>query len=159
MSGFDDFKNARDQKKQDDEMLSKGTEAEWVILKGFASQFALDGENIDGHNFQWLPEPHAEMLILNHSSATFASSGWSIGVMQNLRIIIGRRPPGVNQVYVSDALPSTTWSLEPKVEKGNFSWIVRETNWKGSSSALAAEVAKAVVQYHDEYKKKYPLAV
>ena len=159
MSGFDDFKNARDQKKQDDEMLSNGTEAEWVILKGFASQFALDGENIDDHKFQWLPEPHAEMLILNYASATFASSGWSMGVTQNLRIIIGRRPPGLNQVYVSDALPSKTWSLEPKVEKGQFSWTVRETNWRGSSSALASEVAKAVVQYHDEYKKKYPLAV
>jgi hypothetical protein len=158
---FDDFAKARDQRQSDAENLAKSTAAEWVILKGFVSQFALDGKDIDGHKFQWFPEPNAERLVLNYSSAMLLTSGWSIGVPHNFRVRVDRRPPGPGQVYVLDEppVPPKTWSLEPKVERGEFFWVVPEQGWKKSSAALASEIAKAVVEHYDEYKRKYPQAV
>jgi hypothetical protein len=158
---FDDFAKARQLRQRYAETLAENTAAEWVILKGFVSQFALDAKDIDGHRFQWFPEPNAERLVLNYSSATLLNSSWSIGVPQTFRVHIDRRPPGPGQVYVCDEppVPPKTWSLEPTVERGEFFWVVLELGWKMSSAKLASEIAKAVVEHYDEYKKKHPQAV
>jgi hypothetical protein len=157
---FDEFKKKRDQGKSDAESLAKYTGAEWDILKGFVSDFA--GKDVDGHIFEWFAQPYAEMLVLNYASASLLSSRRSLmGIAPKFTVHIDRRPPGPRQVRVEDRspIPPKTWTLEPRVEHDEFHWTVLETGWKGSSLALADEVAKAVVAYYDEYKKKYPQAV
>lgn len=57
------------------------------------------------------------------------------------------------------SVPSKKWNLEPEVENGEFRWTIRETGWSGSTAALADEIAKAVVEHYDEYKRIFPQAV
>ena len=64
-------------------------------------------------------------------------------------------------MYAQDnsPLPSKRWNLELELERGEFLWKIRETGWKGSTSELAIEIAKALVAHYDEYKGRFPEAV
>jgi hypothetical protein len=97
--------------------------------------------------------------VLNYSSAMFLDPGWT--TPKKFRVYIDRRPPGPGKMYVEDKspVPSKRWNLEPRVERGEFCWTIRETGWTGTTKDLADEIAKAVVDHYDQYKAMFPQAV
>ncbi len=158
-SSFDDFIDDRNQRKRDTEELASGAVIEWAHLKDLTGNLARIGKNIDGHRFQWFPEPNDELLVLNYSSATFL--GPSRTTPPKFGVYIDRRPPGPGAMYVEDKspVPSKRWNLEPQVEHGEFCWTIRETGWTGTTKDLADEIAKAIVAHYDQYKAIFPQAV
>jgi len=158
-SRFDDFVDDRNQGKKDTEKLANGAGLEWAHLKNLAGNLARTGKNIDGHTFQWFPEPNAELLVLNYSSATFLSPNWTRPPRFVVRI--DRRPPGPGKMYVEDKspVPSKRWNLELKVERGEFRWTILGAGWTGTTEDLADEIAKAIVEHYDQYKAMFPQAV
>ena len=158
-SSFDAFLAKRDQRQSDAEKLASGTSSEWTHLKKLVSNLATTGKIIDGHRFEWLPEPSAELLVLNYSSATFLGPGWK--TPPRFRIYIDRRPAGPGKAYVEEKspVPSVRWNLEPSVEDGEFYWTIRESGWTGTTNDLANGIAKAVVAHYDQYKAMFPRAI
>jgi hypothetical protein len=158
-SSFEDFKKDRDQRKSDSEKLARDAVLEWTHLEERVADFARDGEDIDGHRFQWLAEPNGEMLVLNYSAVTFRGPDWRNPLRFGIRI--DRKPPGPGKMYVEDksSVPSKKWNLAVTVEDGEFQWTIRENGWRGGTSALATEIVKALVGHYDEYKRIFPQAI
>jgi hypothetical protein len=161
---YEDFINKRNQGRSDEEILANDVWAEWGILMGFVSQFAIDHREVDGHPYEWSPEPRGGLLVLGYASALLSRPNPNPVIVPKsvlFTVYINRRPAGPGKVYAEDEppIPRETWTLEPSVKRGEFLWEVHETGWKGSTKALADEIAKAVVNYYDAYKKKFPLAM
>jgi hypothetical protein len=160
MSEFDDLERKQKQEQLDKEQLARETMTEWeVALKGFVSEFALNGKGIGSDKFQWQnnPSQRSASLILNNVAATLYDSGEQNGIPQRCGVLIGRKPLGPNQVWADDKSPiePRKWSLEPTVENGEFLWLVEKLNRKFSSAQLADTIAKQVGECHVAYQKAY----
>jgi len=63
-------------------------------------------------------------------------------------------------VYIDESpVPARKWNLEGTVDGGEFIWTIHETGWRGSTTELASEIAKAVVAHYDGYKRAFPQAI
>ena len=160
MSEFDDFARKQEQEKLDKDQLVREAMSEWeVALKGFVSEFALNGKGIGPDKFQWQNDPsqRSSSLILNNVAATLYDSGERNGIPQRCGVLIGRKPPGPNQVWAdpNNPIEPKRWSLEPTVENGEFVWLVKQLNRRISSAQLADTIAKELGECHIAYQKAY----
>ena len=152
---FDDFKKKHEQEERDRETIAKETTAEWEILKGEVSKFAIDRKTCNGYPFSWFPEPGCAKLILNDVAAFLFDGRVKNGVPEGYRIRFDRRPPGAGRQFIDDnPIPVETWSLEPIIEAGNFRWAVAGRG-KQSSAELAEETAKQLSKHHIAYESAF----
>ena len=155
--GFDDFARKHASDKENRVRLAKETKAEWEILKGLVSQFALDGKGIGSRNFEWVKTLSGRpMLVLGNVAAVLTDDGDKGGVPQNIQVRFTRKPAGSGQVYIDNSpLDEKAWDLEPEVVKDEFVWFVLARAGRYSAAALAEEIAKKLAQYHIEYEKAF----
>ncbi len=155
---FDDFAQKHAADKDDRARLTAETKAEYEILKGFISQFAVDGKGLGNQNFNWRNTLTGRpMLVLGNVAAVLLTDGERGGIPQNIRVRFTRKPAGSMQAYADDSSPlaDATWSLEPEIFKGNFVWFVFERAGRYTAANLAEEIAKKLAQYHVEYEHAY----
>ena len=155
---FDDLANNYGKTKENKARLEEEKGAEWSILLGFISQFALDNKGLDEQKFVFTKSLSDQpMLVLNSVAAVLESGGNAGGVPQKFRVRFGQKPahsPG--QVFVDDSpLPADTWTLTPEIQNDEIVWLVSERDERYSSSALAVEVAKNLARYHIAYEKAF----
>ena len=154
---FDDFARKHASDKDDRTRLRSETKAEWEILKGLVSQFAIDGKGIGNRQFTWQTSITGRpMLVLENVAALFLDDGERAGVPQNTRVRLTRRPAGHGQVYIDDPpLEDITWGMEPGIKNGEFIWFVPEKTRHYSATEIAEEIAKELAQYHIAYENAF----
>lgn len=154
---FDDFAQQRANKKDDRARLVMEMKAEWEILKGLVSQFAIDGKRLGNQNFKSERSMSGrEMLVLANVAAIFLDDGDMAGVPQNTRIRFTRRPAGSGQAYIDDCpLADTTWTLQPVILGDEFVWTVIERAEPYTAAEIAEEIAKELGQYHIDYENAF----
>src|SRR5579863_702593 len=116
---FDEFKHEDSRTQQNRERLTTEVMSEWVVLKGFVSQFAKDGHDFRGQKFEWLPYPHSEFLCLNYVAAALLDRTERIGgASQKYSVRFDRRPLGSGQTWADDKsrLQALEWSMKPAIE-------------------------------------------
>ena len=150
---FDDFARGHEQARMTRESLAKETDAEWEILKGEVSKFAIDCKTFNGYPFSWFPEPGAARLVLNDVAAFLLDGGVRDGVPEGYRVRFDRRPPRPGRQFTEDArVPATSWLLAPTIEDGEFRWSVSKQVGRKSSAELAEEIAKQLSRHHVAYE-------
>jgi hypothetical protein len=155
---FDDFAREHASDKENRTRLTKETKAEWEILKGLVSQFALDAKGIGNRRFEWVKTLTGRpMLVLSNVAAVLMDDGDEGGAPQKTRVRFSRKPAGSGQAYVDDSpVGEKTWDLEPEIVKDEFVWFVFErAPGRYTAVTLAEEIAKKLAQYHIEYEKAF----
>jgi hypothetical protein len=156
---FDDFMEGRNNRARDEAMLAKETMPEWIVLKGLASQFALDGKEFGGHNFEWAPypAPYPEFLRLDQVAATFLHHGTKNGIPLECQVHITRRPLKSGEVWISGDSPlePIEWSLVPEMRDGTVLWRIPELGKTFSSAELAEKIAIELSRYQEAYVEAY----
>lgn len=154
---FDDFARKHEADKGDRARLTKETPAEYEILKGFISQFAVDGKGFGSRTFHWTNTPTGRpMLVLGNVAAVLTGASNKGGVPQNAGVRFTRKPAGSGQVYIDDQpMEEKVWDLEPEIVEGEFVWFVFERAKRFSTADLAEEIAKRLAQCHIEYEKAF----
>jgi hypothetical protein len=153
--GFDDFARKHEDEKANSGRLKNETKAEWAIVQGMASQFAIDGKGIGNRQFEWKQTLTGRpMLVLGDVAAVFEDDGDAFRAPGKTRVRFTRKPVGSGQARVDDSpLDEETWDLEPLIRRGEFVWQEMEAVY--SAAQLADEIAKKLAQYHIDYKKAY----
>jgi hypothetical protein len=155
---FDEFAREDSENRQNHEKMTTEAASEWVVLKGFVSQFAKDGREFREQKFEWLPYPHAESLCLNFVGAALLDrTERSAGAAQKFSVRFDRRPLGSGQVWAEDKsrLEALEWSLKPAVEGEDLVWSVPQLGQTLSSAALADRIAIELSKYHASYEEAY----
>lgn len=152
---FDDFARRRDEERQKRGRLESEIRSEWEILKGFVSQFALDGRTIEGHTFAWVSDLSGRpLLVLNFVSAMLCG-GERVGTPTDHQIMFSRKPAGSGEAYPDDSpVPPNTWQLTADIVNDNFVWCINKDGGR-SSAELADAIAERLAQYHIEYEEAY----
>jgi len=155
---FDEFAQGYSQNQHNRERLTTEAASEWVVLKGFVSQFAKDGREFGGQKFEWLPYPHSEYLCLSYVAAALLDRTERIGgAAKKFCVRFDRRPLGSGRVWADEKsrLEALEWSLKPTIEGEDIVWSVRELEETFSSAALANKIAIELSKYHVSYEDAY----
>ena len=152
---FDDFERERETERLKRERVAKERKGEWEILKGFVSQFALDGKTFDGNRFAWTTDLTGNpMLVLNFVSATLCGDE-SIGGKWRYSVIFSRKPAGSGAAYPDDSpIPSKEWELTGDIVNDGFVWCVNRDRGRAATD-IADAVAETLARYHVEYEQAY----
>jgi hypothetical protein len=154
METFDDFSRRHDDEQESRDRLIRDTKAEWEILKGLISRFAIDGQGFGGYKFETAEESGRRVLHLSSVAATLYDRSETNELPRHCTVVFCRRWRSVNSVFPHPSpLDDKVWSLEPELLYGEFVWFVPELKLRFSCGQLAEEVAKALAEYHLEYEK------
>src|SRR5579863_5557712 len=104
-SSFDEFAEGYSRSQENRARLITDATSEWVVLKGFVSQFALDGREFSGRKFEWFPEPHSAFLALNHVAVVLSDRNVGTGAPPVFRVRFDRRPLGPGRLWADERSP------------------------------------------------------
>ena len=158
MDSLDSFLSKRNELAQSSVLAQRNAQ----MLRGHSSQMwselqqatvsraSLVG-SVDGVALDW---SQSQFLSLQPVAAIFASGAMVNQVPQHFRIIFGRIPYAV---YVDDKAPaSDVWEINLTLVGSDLRWDVNGGELIGlTSSNLAEQVIKRLIQYRDAYQAYY----
>jgi hypothetical protein len=146
-----DTQRQSEQQARINKLLMESGKVEWKRLQEDV-ETATEGKKVEDKPFQWQPISGSPSLLLGNVAAIFMCDGEFNGIMHGCHIRFTRRGSNFEHDGASPIDP-IVWQLTFATDGVKIFWTVNgnsRTPWP--SKELAIEIAKKLVEYHDEYE-------
>lgn len=153
---FENYKQQREQDKENRERVAESIKPEWDILKSETQRLVLDGEEIDGEKFGWHSDGDPA-LILGNVAAIFQERRTNNNLTE-YKVRFDRKPLQPRQEWANPRTPQflpIIWSLTLVPVDEEVGWLVQSEGPPLTSSDLSDKIAVTLAQQHEAYKKYY----
>lgn len=153
---LDELKKQIARQKEAHQTLAEQTKPEWEMLKGLTQSIAMDGQEIEGQEFEWMADLREPCLVMQWVAAIFENH-LNKGIPIDCRIRFDRKPIRTSVIWADDnPPPPVIWRLTPVPMDDAVFWACPE-QWSApiSSFELSRKAAAKLVRYHLAYLQHY----